>query len=265
MKEPEIVAFAGDWHGNTMWATAAISVAAEAGVQAILHTGDYGFRFADKYVDNVEQVAAEDNVMVYFVDGNHDWHEHLWALPLDDDGLGILSDHVRWIPRGYRWNWWGLDFMGLGGATSVDKDSRKPYVEWWPTESLTYADVERAIYGPDFDERVESVAVPKSLPVDIMVTHDAPSRIPIPGISMREGLKYFSHNLLQQAEIHRRTMRTVFEAVKPKLWVHGHYHKMYQATVEGCHFIGLDCDGSAMNANLWVVTGEELHFRVKGY
>lgn len=238
MNEPTKFAFCGDWHGNTAWATSTIDTLGQRGVSHILHLGDYGYTFSEDFVDSVEAACARQNVALMFVDGNHDLHEFLWQLPLDEDGFGILSDHVRYIPRGQRWNWWGLTFMGLGGATSVDKQWRNPYTEWWPTEKITISDVYRAVEGGR---------------VDVMIAHDAPSGVPIPGISFREGLQYFPHEALQEAELHRRVMRGVVDSVKPKLFVHGHYHRHYGHTEGSTRYVGLDMDTTSLHSNVWVV------------
>ncbi len=36
------VVFAGDWHGNLLWATSRIQSIGSSGVKTILHVGDFG-------------------------------------------------------------------------------------------------------------------------------------------------------------------------------------------------------------------------------
>ncbi len=260
MCEPNAIVFSGDWHGNTEWATLAIDCVAANDVNTIVHTGDYGYTFDDEYVTGVEKALAEHSdldIMLYFVDGNHDLHEFLWALPLDSNGFGVLSEHQRYIPRGHRWQWWGKTFMGLGGATSVDADQRTPFVSWWPTEVVTSADMHKAVYGEipfqlQYGDKGKEIA-PRT--VDVMIAHDAPSGHKIPGISIREGIERgFSYDLLQKAEVHRRTMRAVFDEVRPRLYVHGHYHVRYHLQGDyGCQFVGLSEDATSLENNLFLL------------
>lgn len=245
MREPVYnLAFAGDWHGNTSWAINCIyALEEQANVDTILHLGDYGYTFSADFVTYVEKALAECNIMLYFVDGNHDFHKKIWSHPKDEDGLYVISEHVRGIPRGHRWQWWGLTFLGLGGAHSVDRPHRTPNKSWWKTEWITPAQHAKAQEGG---------------PVDVMIAHDCPSGVTIPGVTREDGLKYFEAAELDAAEEHRVLLRETVDAVKPKLYVHGHYHVLYGTIAEdGCRYVGLNCDNTHPDANLWVVRVRE--------
>ncbi len=41
----------------------------------------------------------------------------------------------------------------------------------------------------------------------------------------------------------REMLREVFDKVKPDIMFHGHYHHWHSTRVDGCHVIGLGCDG----------------------
>jgi hypothetical protein len=55
--------------------------------------------------------------------------------------------------------------------------------------------------------------------------------------------------MLYGASLHRDKVREVFDAVRPKLWIHGHYHRCYQKFFEGTEFLGLDRDSTTVEKN----------------
>lgn len=237
--DPNVIAFSGDWHGNTMWAANMPYLLKEEGVTHIFHAGDFGFRFDFDFRDQLENALRDNDIMLYFVDGNHDYHDWIWAHEEDRNGFNRISEHVRYIPRGHRFKVWDKTFMGLGGATSVDKDWRTQSglrAEWWSTEQIRTIDVNNAVEGG---------------PVDVMICHDAPSGIPIPGITYENGIQFFPHHALMEADWHRDRVRYVVDMVKPKLFVHGHYHVNYEfTTYDDMRVIGLDMDGTSPAKNI---------------
>lgn len=154
---PETIAVAGDWHGNLRWALGRIADAHAEGVQTIVHLGDFGYWVPDpatrKYLFRVEKRLAELDMQPLFIDGNHEDHNRLNALPIDPaSGLRSISAHVAHLPCGHRWTWRDHDgrawtWLALGGAVSVDRHHRRIRKSWWPREVLTKYDVTRAVTG----------------------------------------------------------------------------------------------------------------------
>ena len=146
--------------------------------------------------------------------------------------------------------------MALGGAHSVDRLARTPGVDWWPEESLTVGQVHRAC-GPGI--------------VDVIVAHDCPSGVAIPGIVELGGKgnrkqkwnpEMFPESELIASENHRKLVKQVVDTVEPLAFFHGHYHRAYEAWYEFEHgetmFVrGLDRDGSTM--------GRNIHFLTEGF
>lgn len=239
MREPKgALAFAGDWHGNEFWAVPLIyELGQKHEVDTILHAGDFGYDFELNFRDALEEACIFNDIMIYFVDGNHDDHGWLWNKPTDEDGLYVVSDHVRCIPRGHRWQWWGKTFIGIGGAVSVDKYHRVENVSWWSTETVTQANYEKSIEGGK---------------VDVWLSHDCPGFIPIPGIIPGDN-NGWPADLIRLAENHRHLLYQIYDLINPSLIVHGHYHIRYSTRFRDTAVIGLDCDGSSLNNNCIVV------------
>lgn len=237
------VAFAGDWHMDPFWAVKAIQHAADAGAQLILHTGDYGYWFWPDFVDAVEQALARAGLDLWFVDGNHDDHPLLRTLPLLPDGTRRLSPHVTYLPRGTGFVLSGVRFLACGGAVSVNRDrlmGRSLHEEqaWWPEEEIDADDV---------------AACHAAGPVDVALTHDCPAGVPDRFGTSRE----WPQDALDDSDRHRERLRRALLPGAPRLVVHGHYHRKVHTRVDvgwgPAVFVGLDCNRSWLDGNVWTV------------
>jgi Icc-related predicted phosphoesterase len=249
---PSKIAFAGDWHASTSWARDMIAYARSQGADTIVQAGDFGFTFQRNFLHGVRHALEQYNVNLYFVDGNHDDHNKLWyGWDYDEAGFMIPSvgnyrERLHYIPRGHRWKWWGLTFLGLGGAHSVDRPWRRPQVDWWPTETITERDIRRAT-EPE-DERV-----------DVMITHDLFDTALPPNTRKHTG---WPDTELRASKQNRLAVQYVVERVRPRLFVHGHFHERYESTamVNGhpIKVVGLDMEATSPERNIWVVTKDML-------
>lgn len=236
---PAAVMLAGDWHGNTHRACTTIWSAALRGIRAVIQLGDFGYwtpgSGTERYLSAVEEACTTHDVMLLVVDGNHEYFPGLLALPVDPDtGLRQISPHIFHLPRGLRWNWHGFTWMALGGAHSVDRHMRKEGVSWWPQEHLSDDDVVRATAGG---------------PVDVIVSHDAPAGVHIPGLPSDS----FPPSQIAAADEHRARVGAVVDATRPALMFHGHYHIRYSAWRGNTHVFGLADDGSSTRDNTLIL------------
>jgi hypothetical protein len=179
------------------------------------------------------------------VDGNHEDHDRIaeWLDATDNQPwFDKRYPNITHLPRGYRWQWWGKTWLAMGGAHSVDRLHRTPGKSWWEGEHITEDQITKAITGG---------------PVDVMITHDCPFGINIPGIHTDEKLdaekSFWPLSEIALANDHRKKLARVVDAVRPSLLVHGHYHVRYSALRRGEDFLmqveGLDCDGSSLEDN----------------
>jgi hypothetical protein len=106
--------------------------------------------------------CADHGVDIWITPGNHeDWGRltTMWASPENVGQPLQLTDHVRVLPRGCRFELGGRSFVSLGGAPSVDLDRRTVGKDWWAEEAITPEDVELVVEGGH---------------ADVMLAHDAP-------------------------------------------------------------------------------------------
>lgn len=218
----------GDTHGDlghVMWA---MDLAKRMDVDRIIQAGDFGYwehtqsgvQFLNKLNRKLEAAGLE----IEWIDGNHENHTKLrYQYPPREDGKVVVRPNITYIPRGTRWEWGGVSFLGIGGAYSIDKAHRTEGVSWWPEEMITDDEVAAAIEGG---------------PVDVVVSHDVPLFVDLVphlmGVGITRPWKWDANSLAN-----REQLTKVFDAVKPKRWYHGHYHLRYTESVDMCRFVGL--------------------------
>ncbi|HEX8348190.1 MAG TPA: metallophosphoesterase [Actinoplanes sp.] len=239
----ERVAFVGDLHMNTEWARRAIRHALDQGARMICQLGDYGYTFAPDFVEAVEEELQRGNAWLLFVDGNHEDFPKLYDYPTTSIGLRAVSRRVAHMPRGYRWEWGGVRFLAMGGAYSVDRKFRVPGVSWWAEETIT-------------PRQVAEAAEPG--PVDVLISHDCPAGVVIPGIDDRETLPSWLDPLeVVRSQEHRGRLRELTSQVKPSVIWHGHYHVRHRTVADlgyGPVVVnGLAEDESSLDDNVAVV------------
>jgi hypothetical protein len=243
-ENPSRVLLAGDWHGNLAWAEHAVAHAGILGIGTIVHLGDFGFwseclAWSEEYLALLTHTLDAYDVDLFWIDGNHENHSRLQSVPVDPDtGLRPITDRITHLPRGYRWQWAGVTWLALGGADSIDRHMRKEGVSWWPGETLSEDDITRAISGG---------------PADVIVSHDAPDRVRIPGID--NSRSSWPLDAVARSQRHHESVGRVIDAVGATWLFHGHMHVKYRTwrVSESGHVTevtGLDCDGTSMGRNL---------------
>ena len=236
---PRRLAFAGDWHANTQWATRMIRHSADEGAQAILHLGDFGMRFMRSYVQDVNKALRDTGLSLYFVDGNHEDFPKLRSFPLLGDGTRQLASHLFHLPRGYRFTIDGVGFLACGGGVSVDKHRRAEGQSWWPEEQISAADIGTCENGGR---------------THVLLAHDCPAGVEIPHLDKTSPM--FPAAAIRESEIHRSKLLAIASATRPAVIFHGHYHRAYTARVNlgwgPVRVQGLDCDASERHDNVAV-------------
>lgn len=80
---------------------------------------------------------------LYFIDGNHENFELLKRIPIIDDlGIGKVSKHIFYIPRGTIMDFENKKCLFIGGADSLDKGRRTENLSWWKDEQITQENID---------------------------------------------------------------------------------------------------------------------------
>lgn len=204
------VAVCGDWHGNVGWARTISRtfpyIAPE--VKTILHLGDWWLPPTD-----TDEIFAETNIhRIYVTLGNHEPWDQITPLLNKHPGEAVRISKFIWIlPRPARLTIGGRGVLSLGGAASVDRESRVEGLTWWPDEAITDAHAAAAIAGG---------------PADLMLTHESPAGTPVRPVReiLRTNPHGFPATALEASAASRARVSEVWNAVRPELLAHGHLH-----------------------------------------
>lgn len=254
------IIFFGDWHGNTYFALDALAAAQTVAPHAdLVHVGDFGLWDGSngrRYLSAVN--AALGSRVLYVVPGNHEF----WpGLELGHKAFGYTAvdeyrflrsrkySQIRVSPRTNYWEWDGTRLASLAGANSIDFESRREGMSWWPEESPT-ADHVRVL--------VDDVA---GRAVDVLVTHDAPAA------AIRELDLYpagrnsgWSPEALSYAHRSAETVELARQHLTPTIHVCGHHHVRRTCIVDGTRVEILADDSFTITANR-LVLNDPTHYR----
>lgn len=259
--------FVGDLHGDLTAACQAVDAAVEHDADVIMQAGDFGIwthtTLGVQYLEELQRYLDKHGQVLYFVDGNHENFDHLYDIPLGPNGLRKVKDRIIHIPRGKVIHFGETSLMGFGGANSIDGPNG---ADWWgqargPAPAREVYSMARVFNGevPEHvdlgnwwqqeeitQEQVDSI---DEAPVDILLTHECPEGVYIPGID-----KSYHAGRRQ-----RYLMGEVVKKVRPKLLVHGHYHRRYTSSLNDTKIIGLGYNMGSLNDMLHLVDTEEIN------
>lgn len=228
----ELISVFGDWHGDLRFAKRAIESAVREGSELLFHVGDFGAwrpgstKDGD-YLQELEDLLASLDRTVIFIDGNHEDHAWLNSLPLNEFGLRPLSEHLFHLPRGGAVRVNGKLIVGFGGARSIDRARLVEGVSWFPEETITFEDFERA--------RAHGHA-------SLLLTHEAPDAPWLSG-AVDPVSKIVSEEQRRFVEDLRRTLA-------PAMLIHGHHHRAYVDHKAMTTIIGLDCNKESITSTI---------------
>ena len=228
----DVVAVAGDWHGDTTWALSCLNQASAAGIRIVLHAGDFGIwpgNSGAKFLRKINRRAADLDLVLLVTPGNHENYDRIDRTPLTDRGDGFgpvrwIADHVGLLDRGHRIRFTTTDgrdreFVSLGGGPSLDYADRTPGATFWAAEAITAGDVYRVAGGGH---------------ADLMITHDAPGapwQTPAVAEICATNPMGWPDRALAYASEQRDLVTAAYEAVWPSLLLHGHYHARSHTTL----------------------------------
>lgn len=210
---PTRILLLGDTHAHTNSVVSGFDAAQEARVDVIVQLGDFGYwphnRKSEEFLATVEDYTEDTGIRFLWIDGNHENHDAIDAMyHMQDKGSmfwGITDKFVH-AHRGARWEWSGRRFLACGGAYSIDKDFRTPGHDWFPQETITYADVSRC----------------GTKKVDVLLTHDAP---PFTPNVIWQGDPGYHDRKYPHSWGNRQVLAEIVQNTQPKIVCHGHYHR----------------------------------------
>jgi predicted phosphodiesterase len=207
MKSNKILVL-GDIHGDFGTMNQLIS---KKNPEIILQTGDFGFFphlnifRADSFGNNIrveKKVPKVNNAKLYWACGNHEDHWELKNLTSNEIWPNVFymkRGSILTLPD-------GRNVLFMGGANSIDKNSRTLGIDWFPEENLTYADVE---------------SVPKDSKIDIVISHTCPNEFDIG---------------CYDVDSNRYALSYILDTFRPSLWYFGHWHIYKTGFTRNCRW-----------------------------
>ena len=141
---------------------------------------------------------------IIFIDGNHENFTMLNNMPLVEYRGALMHQidkHIFHVLRGEIMTLENKTFLCIGGAVSIDKIYRTPYLSWWPEEEITYHDIDNALNNL---EKVNNK-------VDYVITHCCDSQ------TVTKVLNFKKDMCTDQLSF-------IDKVVDYKHWFFGHYH-----------------------------------------
>ncbi len=225
----------GDVHADISHIKFAQRKAKENHCEYIIQLGDFGYfpqtDWGQAFLKECSSLCIA-GVPIFFIDGNHDDH---WSLS-QEGGIFKVREGIYHLQRGYSWLLGRRKCLALGGAYSIDRNSRVLGVSYWEEETIKYRDLELA-------SRAEEV--------DFLFTHDCPLESPL-----EDYIPLFDCN---HTISNRRCLDIAVSNANPRMVIHGHYHLRYSLEVptqngRSRSYTGLDCNKNR-NSSWLVIEG----------
>ena len=196
----------GDTHGDRTNVGCLIDLAILNECERIVILGDFGYfehiPQNPSFVNAISLEAIKANIKIHWIKGNHDKHEMLNRLY--GSNISEIAPNIIYHPNCSTWDWDGIRFGAMGGAVSIDKESRIIGYTWWEDEEISTSD----LYNCE-----------KMGKVDVLLSHDCPLSGNV------EEYCDFKQDALSL--VHRKKLQYVVEQTKPDILFHGHFHIRY--------------------------------------
>jgi len=154
----------------------------------------------------IQMYEKDYEVNLMFIDGNHENFDRLKQIPVGENGLSKISEHIYYLPRGCAFELCGKKYLCMGGADSIDKFRREEHFTWWKDEQITEEDI-KGIKGN----------------YDYVLTHCCPTSVfnknkfilcTLAGMIDEDIVDHTSEDRLEEMS----------KNIQFKHWLFGHYH-----------------------------------------
>ena len=175
--------------------------------------GDFGYVWDNSDFEmELRQWLNKKKFTTLFIDGNHENFSLLDFFPTEHKfgmgKVGVISDSIFHLKRGEIYTIDGVRIFTMGGADSIDKNSRIPGLSWWVDEIPNKKELQHGLHNlqkVDFD-------------VDVILSHTCPKSI-FPSVieyRIKETgiLEDYLEEIKQEMEVRKRKYKHFF----------GHYH-----------------------------------------
>lgn len=227
----------GDTHGSLSAIREAILACQTHSVKKIFQLGDFGYwehtPEGKMFLDLVDKWLRLAGLTLDFIDGNHENHRKLREYP-DLGGYSQIRETIRYLHRGSIHTFGSTEIACLGGAWSIDKDSRVEGHSWWPEELIDVWDLDK------FEGQT----------ADVMFSHEVPSSVDLNTQLILQGKYPYTHIPISFDQ--RVMVQQAIDHLEVTEVYHGHHHIRYtNKPYNGLTVTGLACDGHGKDS--WTI------------
>lgn len=182
----------------------------------IICTGEFGHGFYYQYCSEEKfyDYIAEQDILILFVDGNHEDFSKLNSLPVSVWNGGkahIIRHNLIHLMRGEIYTINEKRIFTFGGGYSLDRERRTEGIDWWPEENIQETDRQNAD---------NNLAV-HNHKVDFCITHTAP--IDTVGRLAYNHPGVIKKKVMEEFEI-TNYLQLVADTTEYSKWYFGHFH-----------------------------------------
>ena len=166
--------------------------------------GDAGICWSEQDLVYFKYLYNSLGCTIIYVDGNHENFEMLNKMTLVEYKGALMhqiDEHIFHVLRGEIMTLDNKTFLCVGGAISIDKMYRTPYLSWWPEEEITNHDIDNALNNL---EKVNNK-------VDFVITHCCDTHTVLNTFGYRR-------------DVCTDQLIFIDKVVEYKHWFFGHYH-----------------------------------------
>lgn len=209
----------GDTHNYNITSSLVHQKFFAGGDTIFIHVGDGGEgylsnnRWEGKQWAFLDESLREKNSFLYICRGNHS-NPELFNL---NHEYNYHLKNIRFVPDFTYLLINGKKFLFIGGAVSVDRSKNIIYETWWPNEGV-----------------LQDEGLLNSLEeTDVVIIHTAPSYChPKEMRPFVYSWMKFDTTLHDDLILERKWVDKIFEKVKPKFVVRGHFHQSRSSLVD---------------------------------
>ncbi len=168
---------------------------------------------------------ASKNYTLAVVLGNHENYDIIDTLPVErrwGNEVKVLQrkdGDIYFLKRGAVYEINERKILTIGGAESIDKESRIAHISWWEQERLTFDETEECLDEIDAHDKK----------FDYVLTHTCPTKITSEFTGNMSKVKCSVSNFLDYVD----------DTIKFKEWHFGHFHrdKAIKRGKYRCHYL----------------------------
>ena len=153
--------------------------------------GDFGFSWNKSLQDSWN--ALDIACLTLSVMGNHENYDLIKSCAVErvfGADAYKLNPRTFYLMNGEIYDIEGIKSFVFGGADSIDKASRIPYVSWWPEEIPSYSEFRRGLNNLEKN----------SWDIDLFFAHTCPSDVSLSLFNYPHKLKDPTEDMLSQYE-----------------------------------------------------------------